>query len=172
MVDADLRRARLHEIFNLKPEHGFADLLQSETPVSEIKLSDFIQLTSVPGVSLLSCGNAKTISVGAMMFSMRLPALFARLREEFDLVLVDTAPALQFSDARLLARLSDGVILIVRSGVTFRESAAAVAQRFAEDGVSVLGTILNDWDPQKSASNGHYASYYKSANAYYKHEKG
>jgi succinoglycan biosynthesis transport protein ExoP len=163
MVDGDMRRPRLHKVFNTEAGVGFSDLLQSEAPISQINMDDFIRPTSVAGVSLLSCGSAKTLSVGAMLFSLRLPQIFARLREEFDFVLVDTAPGMQFSDARLLCRLCDGAILVVRSGLAFRESVIALVQRFAHDGIPILGTVLNDWNPDTSGTYGPYGYDYKKS---------
>jgi Mrp family chromosome partitioning ATPase len=99
-----------------------------------------------------------------MLFSLRLPQLFTRLRDEFDFVLVDTSPGLQFSDARLFSRLCDGAVLVVRSGLAFRESVMAIVQRFAQDGVPILGTILNDWDPDVSGTSyGPYGYDYKKS---------
>jgi polysaccharide biosynthesis transport protein len=161
MVDADMRRPRLHKVFNAEAGLGFSDLLQSEVPVSQMNLTDFIRPTSVAGVSLLSCGSAKTLSVGAMLFSLRLPQIVTRLREEFDFVLVDTAPGMQFSDARLLSRLCDGAIIVVRSGHAFRESVMALVQKFAHDGTPILGTVLNDWNPDTTGTYGSYGYDYK-----------
>jgi protein-tyrosine kinase len=68
---------------------------------------------------------------------------------------------LQFSDARLMARYADGVILVVRSGVTERESALAAREQLAQDQIEVLGTVLNDWDA-KGADAKAFNSYYKA----------
>ena len=70
---------------------------------------------------------------------------------------------LQLSEVRLFGRLSDGVVLVLRSGKTSREEAKAARQRFLEDGTPVLGTILNDWNPQASDSRIYqkYAGYYQ-----------
>jgi Mrp family chromosome partitioning ATPase len=76
-------------------------------------------------------------------------------REEFHTVIIDTPPMLQMPDARVLGRLADGVILVVRSAQTTRETAAAAAQRLTEDGTRVLGTILNEWDPRKASHPGY-----------------
>jgi succinoglycan biosynthesis transport protein ExoP len=168
VIDGDVRRPRLHKVFNMEVGVGFSDLLQSETPISQINLADYIHPTGVKGVSLLSCGSAKTLSVGAMLFSMRLPQLFTRLRDEFDFVLVDTSPGLQFSDARLFSRLCDGAVLVVRSGLAFRESVMAIVQRFAHDGIPILGTILNDWDPETSGTYGPYGYDYKKTYEQYR----
>ena len=72
--------------------------------------------------------------------------LMQRLRRDFDNVLIDSPPMGQISDARVLGRLADSVILVLRAGRTTRDAALAATQRFAEDGTPVLGTILNDWD--------------------------
>ena len=58
---------------------------------------------------------------------------------------------LHLADARILGRLSDGVILVVRAGVTDRDAAMFAVEHFVRDGTHVLGCILNDWNPRKSA---------------------
>ena len=77
---------------------------------------------------------------------------------EFDMILIDAPPMIHLADARVLGRLADGVILVVRAGQTTTESALLATQRFAEDGTHVLGTVLNSWDPKTSRDYG-YGSY-------------
>jgi Mrp family chromosome partitioning ATPase len=57
---------------------------------------------------------------------------------------------LELADARVMGRCADGVILIARAGSTTRQAAMAAHQRLTDDGINVLGTILNDWDPKQS----------------------
>jgi Mrp family chromosome partitioning ATPase len=80
-------------------------------------------------------------------------ALLKRLRSEFDMILIDAPPMVHLADARVLGRVADGVILVVRAGQTTTESAIFATQRFAEDGTRMLGTVLNSWDPR---NNQHY----------------
>jgi Mrp family chromosome partitioning ATPase len=87
------------------------------------------------------------------------------MREMFHTVIIDTPPMLQMADARVLGRLADGVILVVRSAQTTRDAAAAAAQRLTEDGTRVLGTILNEWDPRKTSHAG-----YAYACRHYQHD--
>jgi len=89
--------------------------------------------------------------------------LLRKLRAEFETILIDTPPMLHIPDARVLGRMVDQVILVVRSGKTTRDAATAAYQRFSEDGTRVLGTILNHWNPKHSANGyyGYYSSYYK-----------
>ena len=77
------------------------------------------------------------------------------------MILIDTPPSLQLTDARVLARTADAVVFVARVGQTTVEATVALHKRFWEDHTRVLGTVLNDWNP-KSATNG----YYGNANGY------
>lgn len=161
IVDADLRRPRLHQIFGVENQRGLSDLILETSPMTVELVRQATQTTRVPGVSLLSSGSpASTMAIGRLFNSNRFPALLLHLRREFDAVLIDTPPMLQFSEARLLGRLTDGVILVVRSGATERESAMASSQRLLQDGIPVLGTVLNDWDPKTMQGRYMYNRYY------------
>jgi hypothetical protein len=95
-----------------------------------------------------------------------LPELLKIAREKFDTVIVDTPPMVNIADARVIARFGDGLILIVRSGVTTRDAALLAKGRFTEDGIPVLGTILNFWNP-KTPGYGYYRYYYAGYYHYY-----
>jgi polysaccharide biosynthesis transport protein len=73
--------------------------------------------------------------------------------------LIDTPPVLQVADARIVSRLVDAVVLVFRAGHTTREAAAAAVSVCDADGVPVLGTVLNDWNP-RTMGHGHYPSSY------------
>jgi Mrp family chromosome partitioning ATPase len=74
------------------------------------------------------------------------------------MVLLDTPPMLQMTDARVLGRMTDAVVIVARSQKTTRDALTAAAKRLSEDRIRVLGTILNDWDPKRSV-NGYYGYY-------------
>jgi Mrp family chromosome partitioning ATPase len=85
------------------------------------------------------------------------------VRSDYDVVLIDTPPMLHMPDARILARLADALVLVIRAGHTSRDAALAANQRFVQDGTRVLGIILNDWDPKRSAAGYYgYEEYYRS----------
>ena len=107
-----------------------------------------------------------------MLYSPRLPEILARFRKEFDVVIIDTPPVMHMSDARVLGRLADGVIVVVRAGRTTRDTVQSTVQRFGEDGTRVIGTILNDWNPKKHQGYGYgyaYRSYHGYYDSYHKH---
>jgi capsular exopolysaccharide synthesis family protein len=167
LIDADLRKPRLHDIFGLKNDRGLSDWLRSKD-AADVLPEGIIQETSVPDLYVLTSG-ATTSAATSLLYSNRMPELLKRLRGEFETIFLDTPPMLQIPDARVLGRMVDRVILVVRSGKTTRDAAQAMYQRFSEDGTKVLGTILNDWNPKHSAngyygySNGHYYNgYYRN----------
>jgi Mrp family chromosome partitioning ATPase len=85
--------------------------------------------------------------------------LLQRLRSEFDTVLIDTPPMLHISDARILGRLVDAAILVFRAGKTSRDVALAAKRRMTDDGIPVIGTILNAWDLKTMNRYGYGGSY-------------
>jgi capsular exopolysaccharide synthesis family protein len=162
LIDADLRKPRLHEIFKVSNEWGLSDLLGGITPPEGSEGT--AAATSYGGLHVLPAGSAPA-SISNLLYSPRMLELLQRMRREFDMVLIDTPPMLQMPDARVLGRLVDGVILVVRSARTTKETAAAASQRLADDGTRVLGTVLNEWDPRKTSSAGY--GYGHGAYSYY-----
>jgi succinoglycan biosynthesis transport protein ExoP len=160
LIDADLRKPRMHDIFNLKNDKGLSELLRSKDPVSTL-LEGVIQETSIPDLYVLTSG-AATSAATSLLYSNRMPELIQMLRTEFESILIDTPPMLQIPDARVLGRMVDRVVLVMRAGKTTRAAAIAASKRFSEDGTKMLGTILNDWNPKRSP-NGYYGDY----NGYY-----
>lgn len=150
LVDGDLRRPRLHKVFNLETQRGLAALLLDDQPIQELPETALALPTTVDGLFVLPTAAAKGQDVSALLHSDRMSALVRRLRNKFDVVLIDTPPMALLSDARVLGSLADGVLLVFRAGKTTRESAFATQQCFREDGIAILGTVLNDWDSRKS----------------------
>ncbi len=157
LIEGDLRRPRLHKVFGLANNWGLRDTLRSDTPLESIPISHLVRTTEIAGLCVLPGGSTGT-TPSNLFYSPRMSELLKRLRAEFDMILIDAPPMIHLADARVLGRLADGVILVVRAGQTTTDSALFAAQRFAEDGTRVLGTVLNSWDPRTSRQCG-YGSY-------------
>jgi polysaccharide biosynthesis transport protein len=147
LIDSDLRRPRLHEIFGFHNRWGLTDLLRGKSAPNGCEA--MVYKTSHRNLSLLPSGTL-TSNISALLHSPGAFDLFYRMREEFDTVIIDSSPMMQMPDARVLARYADGVVLVVHAAKTVREEAAAITRRLTDDGTRVLGTILNQWDPGKS----------------------
>jgi len=165
LIDADMRLPRMHDIFKVPNSFGLSDLLNERTPVAQYDKESFGRPTAVPNLHVLPAGPAHA-SYARLLYSPRLQQLMDRFRDEYDIVLVDSAPVLTVPDARMLARATDAVVLVLRARKTSQGSALAAARCFAEDGVRVLGTILNDWNPNVSGY-GNYDSYAGYSSGYY-----
>jgi capsular exopolysaccharide synthesis family protein len=155
LVDGDLRRPRLAQIFDRPCSTGLADLLDADVPVEQLALSDYITDTSVANLSLLPTRPARE-GISTMLHSSRMRALLKRLRQEFDHVIIDSPPMLHIADARVLGWLADGVLLVLRSRRTTKEAAVAAYDCLLQDGINVLGAVLNDWNPRASDKYGAY----------------
>jgi capsular exopolysaccharide synthesis family protein len=161
LVDADLRRPHVHSLLGAGEDHpGLSDILSGPLELRDLALEGFIQPTDIDDLSVMTHGLTKCDT--PLFFSPRVAELVTLLQSRFDCVLFDTAPALPFPDARLWGRHADGVVLVVRAGVTTRVGAAAACERFLHDGIPVLGTILNDWNPESSSELPYYYKSYQS----------
>lgn len=156
LVDADLRMPRLHSIFGGDRTPGLADLVTDSTPVHDIPAESLGSPTNIPGLYLLTAGSP-VLNATSVFYSGRVREILHRLRGEFDYVLIDTPPVMLFAESRIMARLADGAILVVRSGDTAKGAATTACQRLFEDGVHIAGAILNDWD--ESSSPNSYSRY-------------
>ena len=165
VVDADLRRPRQHKVFGQANSWGLSEVLQDSVPVLEYPSETLARRTHIPNLNIVVSGGG-TGKAASLLHSPRLPELLKRLRQEYDVVLIDSPPMMQLADSRVLGRLADGVVLVIRSGKTHQKLALASVQRFHSDGTRVLGTILNDWNPKTASQspyyNYSYASLYKS----------
>ena len=168
LIDADLRRPRQHDLFKVRNDFGLSDLLK-EHGLTADALDGMIQETPISGLHILPSG-PPTQGAANLLYSPNLPELLKRCRSEYDMIVIDTPPMLQLTDARVIGRLADGVIVVARAEQTTRDAMMAVAQRFAEDRVRILGTVLNDWNP-KLSSNGYYG-YYRNSYYHPYHKQG
>ncbi|MFN7923984.1 MAG: polysaccharide biosynthesis tyrosine autokinase [Bryobacteraceae bacterium] len=155
LLDADLRKPHMHKIFNLPNAWGLSNLLRERISLADSPIEALVKPTEIEGLYVLPSGPG-TVSIANLLYSNRMGELLERVREEFDTILIDTPPMLHLSDARVLGRLAEGAILVIRAGRTTRDAALAAKQRLVDDGINVLGTVLNDWNPKDKNKYGYY----------------
>ncbi len=162
LIDADLRRPRLHRVFDLANQHGLVDALAGVEPL-EHALHDHIRYSGVPNLWVMTSGPSGE-GAPALLHSARFPELLQHARQQFEMVLIDAPPMLTIADARVIARHTDGVVLVARANATSRDSLQDACHRLAEDGTRVLGAVLNDWNPKHSSRySRYYQRYYQAA---------
>lgn len=142
IVDADLRRPRLHDVFEVSNSQGLVDLLE-DSHGNALDLA--FQVSE--GLWFLPAGVAPFGGPG-LLHEAATQGLFERLRSQFDVILVDAPPVLAVSDARALSSIADGTVLVVRAGVTEPGDAMEAKTLLEEDGARLLGVVLNSWNPR------------------------
>jgi polysaccharide biosynthesis transport protein len=157
LVDADLIKPRLHQVFSIAEESGLSDLLLEKSVTGTIQLSDYVRKLDVPGLFLLTGGSVR-VQASNQLYGSQVAELYGIMRQQFDFVVVDSPPILPVADARLLSWHADGVVLVVRAGTTDREAAKIATDRLLADGAHIIGTVLNDFDPRLTAN---YHRYYE-----------
>jgi polysaccharide biosynthesis transport protein len=158
LVDADFRRPHLHREFSLPNDWGLIDLLLEDQPLSEYSAEQLGSFTGLPGLSILP-NRITQNNVSKALYSPRLRTILESLTKRYDMVLVDAPPLLSVADARIIAPLTDALILVLRSGVTNRDSALEAYQRIQEDGLTLLGTVLTDYNLSSDRKRQYYYDY-------------
>ncbi|MDE2005711.1 MAG: AAA family ATPase [Rhodospirillales bacterium] len=148
LLDCDLRHPALARLFGTEGAPGLADYLREEADLSEVVRKD-------PLTSLRYVGAGRPDADGFGLFlSDAMADLMQRLREEYDLVLLDTPPALAMSDTRVIASLADATVLCARWRRTPREVAQAAIALLEDARAEVAGVALTRVDPREHARSG------------------
>lgn len=151
LIDADLRRPRLHQILGLKPTPGLSNLLTGSAKASEV-----IQTTEVPNMFCITSG-AIPPHPAELLASDLMKEHLALWREEFDHVIIDTPPVLSVTDAVMLSSYAESTILVVRGGKTRKEALRRVRSMLTQVKARVLGVVINGVD---MGAPEHYYYYY------------
>jgi non-specific protein-tyrosine kinase len=148
LVDCDLRRPGLHELFSLPLEPGLTNLVLEE--IAEPPL----RKTSVENLWLLS-GGTKPPNPADMLGASRMDQIIAQLTGQADFVLFDAPPVLAAADAIILGAKTDGVLLIIQAGKTRRDHSERARELLEKAGVRIVGAALTN-APKDSSMNEYY----------------
>lgn len=152
LVDGDLRRPRLDRYLGLVGSVGLSTVLAGRAA-----LSDVLQKTAFPGVSVLTSG-AVPPNPSELLGSMAAKKVLAELRAHFDYVVIDSSPLLAVTDAAILAAGSDGVLVVARYGETKREQLTHAVDSLRSVGAPLLGAVFTITPARGSATYSY--SYY------------
>jgi len=143
LVDADLRRPRIHALLGVAGEPGLADFLEDRVPLTQgVRRPEGTRLQVLPAGGLR--GDPAHVAGGAV-----LRLFLEKVRDHYDEIYVDAPPVLPLADGPRIAGMSDGVVLVIRAGSTSRERVAEALDVLA--GASLLGCVLNGVDASEVA---------------------
>ncbi len=139
LVDCDLRRPSLNQIFNARGAPGFTDMMRDDALMSKPPLQD----TSVANLRLLASGTLPP-NPSELLASRRMGEVIAALQALADMVLFDAPPIVAVTDAAVLASKVDAVLLVVSAGKTKREHAKKATALLQKVNAHLIGTVLNN----------------------------
>ncbi|UHA71960.1 CpsD/CapB family tyrosine-protein kinase [Paenibacillus sp. 481] len=152
LIDGDLRRSRLHRIFGMDMGRGLSHLLRGGHDAADIARE-----TGVRNLSLITAG-ANDYNYGELLALSGFELFLERAREVYDVILFDSPPVLVVNDAKLIASCCDGVLLVVKAGVTKREALMKAKQQLERVQANILGVVLNEGE---QLSKGEWRAYFK-----------
>jgi polysaccharide biosynthesis transport protein len=152
-IDADMRRPRVHDIFDVSQEPGFSNLL-----VGDCKPSEAVRKTGIANLCVLPAGMIPP-NPAELLGSKRCVEYLATLGEHFDWVVIDSPPVLAVADASVLANAASGVIFVIGADQTTRNTAKAAVDQLNAVQAHVIGAVLNRADVQRNPY--YYSAYYR-----------
>lgn len=149
VVDCDLRRPTVHKKLKISNSTGLSELL-----IGKAEINDVIQSVN-NNLDVITCGKIPP-NPSEMLGSNNMKILIEELKEHYDYIVIDTAPVLAVTDAQVLSRIVDGVIVVVKANYTTSDMVKEVQNRLEAVKAKILGTILNG--AERNLKSYHYYS--------------
>lgn len=163
LVDSDMRRPRLHKSTGVALTPGLSNLL-----IGEDDYDNLIKPTEVKDMFILPCGPTPP-NPAELLLTKRFEIVLGELARRFDRIILDSPPIQPVTDAVVLSKRVDGVVLVVRASKTLREELRRSARMIRDVGGAIVGVIVNELDARDSYYGGYgyggygygrYGSYY------------
>jgi len=152
IMDCDMRKPRIHEIFEIPNSRGLSDLL-----VNGEEGFSFIKKTKVPNLDLIACGTIPA-NPSELLGSKRMQRFLTLLGEKYDRIIMDSPPVLAVTDSIVLSRLVEGIILVVGAGASSKNSVTRAVELLKEVNARICGAVLNNLNVDKERY--YYSRYY------------
>jgi capsular exopolysaccharide synthesis family protein len=166
VVDTDLRRPTVHRLFGYRRSPGLSELISSD--LSDIE--GFVRNTYADNLYIITCGNLPSNPVG-VLGSEKMKQLIEKVKDRFDIVLLDSPPLMAMADSSVLATESDATLLVLQVGQTKRRIANQAKELLQKLNTSVSGVVLNNIDYSKRYGYYGYHYYYRHYHDYYTQEE-
>ena len=150
LIDCDLRKPSVHKLFNRDKVPGLIDFL-----VGSVKLDEVLIKSEIPNLSIILSGTIPP-NPAEMLDSQEMRNFLKKLRDQFDLIILDSPPIIAVTDSEILTSMVDGTILIVSSENTEIDMMERSVELIRRENTQFLGTVLNNFSYKSG-----YGSYYK-----------
>lgn len=160
IVDADLHKPRVHEVFRTSNRSGLVSVLAENIPAGDV-----ISKTIIPGLFVMPAGPISPNPSG-LISSETMTAFLEFAKANFDHIIIDTPPISPVSDAILIGHQVDGVVLCAKGGFTAREHVIRARDKLLRSNVRILGVLINNLREEHSGYGKYYQHYYAGHTAY------
>jgi succinoglycan biosynthesis transport protein ExoP len=138
LIDADLRKPRLHKVFNLRNINGLSSYLAGKNSFEEV-----IQMTSIDRIWTIPSGPHPP-NPAELLNSKRMRELMIRAKDKFSIVLLDTPPVLAVIDPVIVSSLADSTVFVVRAGKTTRRPLVRAVEEIRKSKADIIGVVFNE----------------------------
>lgn len=160
LVDGDLREPAIASMFGITAKAGLGTIIEGGYRFEDV----VVRVPDIPNLSVLLSGPLRS-QPAELLGSTKMKECIARWRSEFDYVIIDTPPCLSFTDAVLLSREADGVILVARWGQTTKAALRAASDLLLQVNANMIGLVLNAYDLNAAPFDRAYRSEYYTKTA-------
>ncbi len=150
IVDCDLRKPRMHNVFKVKRFPGITDYF-----FGQVGYEDIVRKAEVDNLYYITAGTIPPNS-SELLSSQHMTNFLAKIKEEFDIIVIDSPPVIAVTDSEILSRLVDVSLLVVSANQTEKELMLKSTELLSHDHGSFVGVILNNFSYKAG-----YGSYYK-----------
>jgi capsular exopolysaccharide synthesis family protein len=154
LVSCDLRRPRIGSFFGLEEHEGLTSVLLGQRTLEQTLLP----VPDVDRLSLLPAGPVPS-NPAELLNSAHAQEIFMRLRNQYDLVLIDSPPVLPVTDAAILSQHADATLILAAAGQTRRSDLHRTVEKLDQVGAKILGTVLNKVSKQTGTYYGYTYAY-------------
>ena len=154
LLDTDFRRPILHSVFGTEKEPGITNHLAGKVPLEGI-----IRKTPAENLDLITCGVIPP-NPSELLASEKMKEFVAELKDRYQMILFDCPPVIAVTDAAVLSRLLDGVLLVISAGQTSRQGVARAKTLLENVDSKVMGAVLNKIEAKSAYGSYHYYYYY------------
>jgi capsular exopolysaccharide synthesis family protein len=153
LIDADLRKPRLHRLFGMDNSNGLTNLLSAHSDYR-----DYVRTSRINNLEVLFCG-AIPPNPSELLMSNVMKQFIEQVKNDYDIILLDAPPAISVTDAAVISTYIDGTILVAASGEVERETLLRAKEVLNKVNANILGVVLNKINT-KTSGRYHYYDYY------------
>jgi non-specific protein-tyrosine kinase len=163
IIDADLRRPKQHKLMGINNRKGITELFTYSQPV----LNGNLQKTEIENLFALPSGKIPP-NPSELLGSAKMVQILEQVEKQAEMIIIDSPPVLAVTDAVVLAQRVDGVLIVMKPGVTKFQAMKQAIDQLQRIGANILGVVLNDVEIKRSGYKyAYYKGYYYADHRYY-----